>query len=175
MFAGGLFNTIDRGLGRFVGLLLIVGSFCLIALVAVTVVAVVARYFFNDPIFGIEDISTMALTVVVAAAVAYGGQHGAHVSVNVIGFFAGRKTTRMTDILARSLGSITIGIAAYALFTKGQCGFECGAFTANLEIHHNIFYYTLGVAMALYCLQLLVHLIIGIVHFNGEDPHEIAD
>lgn len=166
---------IDKGLGFLSGLLAFAGSVFLVLLVAVTVVAVFARYFLNDPIFGIEDVSSMVLTVVVAAAIAYGARHGAHVSVNVVGLFAGRGVTRFTDVAARLLGALVAGGAAYALFVKGSCGFKCGAFTPNIEIMHQPFYYALSIAMALYALQLIAHLAIGLVHFGGEDPNEISD
>lgn len=165
----------DKGLGLLSGLLAFFGSIFLVFLVAVTVVAVFARYFLNDPIFGIEDVSSMVLTVVVAASIAYGARHGAHVSVNVVGLFAGRRVTRLTDILVRVFGAIVVGGAAYALFVKGSCGFRCGAFTPNIEIMHQPFYYALSIAMALYALQLVAHLAIGLVHFGGKDPNEISD
>ena len=41
----------------------------LAVLVGFTVVAVFWRYALNDPIFGVEDVSTMALTIVVSAAI----------------------------------------------------------------------------------------------------------
>lgn len=173
--SSGLLTKADRGLGFLSGLLAFVGAVFLTLLVAVTVVAVFARYFLNDPIFGIEDVSSMILTVVVAAAVAYGARHGAHVSVNVLSLFAGRRITRVTDVLTRVFGVLVVGGAAYALFTKGSCGFRCGAFTPNLEIIHQPFYYILAIAMALYALQLVLHLLVGLMHFNSEDPNENSD
>ena len=77
----------QQQLGYLAGLFAIVGGLAIIALMLITVVAVFSRYILNDPIFGIEDVSTMALTIVVGAAVAYGAQHQVHVSVNIITSF----------------------------------------------------------------------------------------
>ena len=169
-------ETADKWLGRLAGLFAVFGAAAVVILVVVTVVAVFWRYVLNDPIFGIEDLSTMALTVVVAGAIAYGATRGAHVSVNVISYFVGRSVTRWTDLAVRLLGTATMGFAAYALAVKGSCGFECGAFTANLFIIHMPFYYTLSLGIAFYALLLAAHLIAGLMHFSAEtDPHETPD
>ena len=165
----------QRQLGYLAGLFAIAGGLAIIALMSITVVAVFWRYILNDPIFGIEDVSTMVLTVVVGAAVAYGAQHQAHVSVNIITVFFGRKVTRITDLLVRVSGLVIIAIAAYGLFSKGGCGLPCGAITNNLSIVHTPFYYFLGVGMAFYALLLLLHLLIGLVHWSGDDPNELRD
>ncbi len=169
-------NALDRLLGLLVGLLAVLGSAAVLFLAAVTVVAVFWRYILNDPIFGIEDLSSMGLAVVVAGAIAYGATRGAHVSVNVLTYFVGRPVTRFTDAFTRLLGAAAVGFAAYALAVKGSCGFECGAFTANLFITHQPFYFLLSAAMAAYAILLILHFVRGLVHFgDAADPHEIRD
>ena len=160
---------------RATGVLAVLGGASVFFLVGVTMTAVFARYVLNDPIYGIEDLSSMGLTVVVAGAVAYGAGKGSHVSVNVIGMVAGRETTRYTDVLARLLGIGIVSVATYALFTKGSCGLACGDITNNLSILHRPFYYLLGVAMASYALLLFLQLLIGFAHWSGEDPNADAD
>ena len=65
-------HQIDRQLGRLAGLFAVVGSLGIVILLGVTVVAVFWRYMLNAPIFGIEDISIVTLTLVAAGSVAYG-------------------------------------------------------------------------------------------------------
>ncbi|MCY3880366.1 MAG: TRAP transporter small permease [Rhodobacteraceae bacterium] len=166
------FAAIDVWLRRLTSLLAVGGGVALTGLVGVTVIAVFWRYVLNDPIYGIEDVSTMALTVVVAASVAFGAQRGAHVSVNVIRFVGGRRLTRVTDIVCRILGTSIVALAAYALFVKGSCGLPCGAITNNLSIVHTPFYYFLGLAMALYAGVILLQLVVGITAWEGADPNE---
>ncbi|MGR3344264.1 MAG: TRAP transporter small permease [Paracoccaceae bacterium] len=165
----------EKQLGHLAGLLAIVGGISVLALMAITMVGVFWRYVLNDPIFGIEDVSTMALTIVVAASVAYGAHHQSHVAVNIITMVAGRRVTRATDVLARALGATMLGIASYALFIKGGCGLPCGAITNNISIVHTPFYYVLSVAVASYGLLMLVHLLIGLAHWQGDDPNEAPD
>lgn len=166
---------LEKQLGRLVGLLAVVGSLAILLLLGITVVGVFWRYGLNDPIFGIEDVSTMALTVVVAAAVAFGARHRAHVGVNVITMVAGRSVTRWTDLLARILGTGMLAFATYALFKKGQCGFACGAMTNNLAIVHTPFYMMLSLAMGSFAVLMLLHLLIGLKHWHDEDPNEVKD
>jgi len=166
---------IDRGLGWLARGFAVAGGVALVVLMAVTVVSVFWRYVLNDPIFGIEDISTMTLTIVVACGVAYGAIHGAHISVNVLSMVAGRRATRVTDLLVRGLGAFIVGYAAWGLVEKGSCGLPCGAITSNLGIGHPPFYMVLALAMGSYAVLLATQFRIGLAHWRGEDPNEVAD
>ncbi|RMF35527.1 MAG: TRAP transporter small permease [Alphaproteobacteria bacterium] len=168
----GSYRWFDRQLGRLAGLFALAGSLAVAGLMLITVVAVIWRYFLNRPIFGIEDISVVTLTVMAAGAVAYGARHRAHVSVDVISHFAGRRIRRLTDLVMRLLALGILALATYALFDKA-CGAEKACITANFSIAHRPFYYGLGLAFGFYALQMLFELIGGILHFTGSDPHEL--
>ena len=165
----------ERGLRVLAGLFAVVGGIALAILAGVTVVGVFWRYVLRDPIFGIEDVATMALSVTTAGAIAWGAARGSHVSVNVIPWIGGRRLTRITDALARTITATILAIASIALVEKGSCGAACGAMTSNLSILHEPYYYALGAAMGLFAVIVLLHLLIGLLNWNGEDPNEIAD
>ena len=150
----------------------VVGGAALVVLLGVTVAEVFWRYVLNDSLLWAEDVSTMSLAVVVAAAVAYGAREGSHVCVNLIGRFAGRRVTRITDAVARLLGVAVAAVAAYALFVHGGCGLPCGAVTGSVSIPHTPFYYALGMSMAAYGLLLGSQLLLGLAVWNAEDPNE---
>lgn len=154
------------------GLLAVIGAVSIIGLMLITIAAVTWRYGLNNPIFGIEDLSVVTLTLVAGAAVAYGARHNAHVSVDVISYFFGRRVTRYTDTVMRVLAAAIAGLATYALF-GAACGIEKACITNNLSIEHRPFYYFLGVALGVYTLHLLLRLAIGLWHFSGDDPNEI--
>ncbi len=164
-------SSFDRLTGRIAGGFAIVGALGVTALMLITLVGVFWRYALNNPIFGIGDLSVMTLTIVAACAVAYGATKQAHVSVNVITFFFGRRVTRFTDVAMRLAAVFITGLASYALFTKA-CGFEKACITENLSLEHRNFYRFLGLGMAFYTFIFASHLVIGLRHFNGEDPHE---
>lgn len=149
-----------------------VGGIALAVLLAVTVAEVFWRYVLNDSLLWIEDVSTMSLALVVAAAIAHGAREGSHVCVNLIARVAGRRVTRMTDAVARLLGVAAATMAAYALFVHGSCGLPCGAVTGSVSIPHTPFYYVLGASLAIYGLLLASQLLLGLAVWNAEDPNE---
>ncbi|MDJ0631495.1 MAG: TRAP transporter small permease subunit [Rhodobacter sp.] len=170
-----LLATLDEQLGRLAGLFALAGAAGILVLLGVTVVAVFWRYVLNAPIFGIEDVSIVTLTVVAAGSVAYGGSKGAHVSINLLTYFWGRRVTRLTDAVMRFAVAAIALLAAYALVTKA-CGLEKACITSNLAIEHRVFFYVLAAAMGLYGVNVAVHLAIGLAHWNeARDPNEVED
>ncbi len=160
-------------LDRCATVLAVVGAVAIVLLVALTVTAVVFRYLLNDPIFGIDDLSQVGLSLAVAGSIAYGGRVGAHVHVDVLSMVGGRRVTRWADILVRAIGAFVVGLTAYALVEQGLCGTRCGHFTPNLAIPHLPFYMILAGAMAVYALVLVLELVIGLVHFRADrDPND---
>ncbi|SIO11209.1 TRAP transporter small permease [Vannielia litorea] len=162
---GRWFGTIANGFA-------VLGGVALFALMFITVVAVFWRYALRDPIFGIGDMSSLSLVVIVAAGVTYGAVHGAHISVDILSAVAGRRTKRLTDLLVRALSVAICGFAAWALAVKGACGLPCGAVTPNLGIVHTPFYYLLSAALAVMTALLLYQLLTGLRHWSGQDPNE---
>lgn len=168
-------DRLDEQLGRLAGLFAFAGAAGILMLLGVTVVAVFWRYILNAPIFGIEDLSIVTLTVVAAGSVCYGARKGAHISINIISFFFFRRTTRVTDTIMRVLVAGISFLAAYALVTKA-CGIEKACITSNLAIEHRPFFYVLAAAMALYGANVTVHLAMGLAHWNEpHDPNEARD
>jgi len=162
---------VERLLSLFSVVFLVIGAIAVVGLMGITLTAVAWRYFLNDPVFGIEDLSVVTLTFVAGAAVAFGARHNAHVSVDVISYIAGRKVKRYTDVLMRlCVLGITV-LSSYALFTKA-CGFKKACVTGNLSIEHRYFYYFLGISMGFYALHMLIQFLTGLAHFSGEDPNE---
>jgi len=154
-------------------LLAVIGGLATVAMVGVTVVAVFYRYVLNDPLFGVNDIATMLLTVCVAGSICYGSRVGANVHVDVLGMLGGRRITRYTDIVVRLLGAGIVGLTAYALFKQSLCGAMCGYFTPNLAISQQPFYWIMVAGMATYAAVLVLELIIGVLRIGDDrDPHE---
>lgn len=159
----------DRQLGLLAGLLAWIGAAGIVALMVVTAVAVFWRYALNNPIYGIEDLSIIALTLVAGGAVAYGGRRGAHVSVDIISMTAKPGLLRVTGAVMRVLSLAILGLATWALYDKA-CGIEKACVTSNFSVEHRPFYYFLGVCIGVYALQTLVDLLSGI--FGPDDPSE---
>ncbi len=159
----------------------IAGGAALLLLLGVTVAEVVARHLLGFSLLGAEDLATMCLTVFVAGAVVCAAREGGHVSVDLIGRFAGGRLTRATDVLSRLVGTGAAAAASAALFAKGGCGVECGEVTGSLAIVHTPFYYALALSMATLSLLLASRIIRGpAARGEGDsrdeaDPHREAD
>ena len=168
-------NRTDRWLDSCAIGFAVLGSIGVMALMIVTLVAVVWRYGFNAPIIGIGDLSVVMLSIVAAASVVYSARNNSHVSVNIIGYFFERKVTRFTDLIMRILTVGILGVAGYALFKKA-CGFEKACITENLSLQHWPYYYVLSIALGFYCCHIFVQLIQGLRRFNAQfDPNEMGD
>lgn len=165
-------NTIPR-IPQLIGFaLVIIGAVGILVMLGVTVVSVFWRYVLSDPIFGLQDVTSMTSAVVVACAVSYGAVTNGHITVNIIPSHFGRKIRRLTDLVARASGAIILGLASYSLIKKGGCGLPCGQITSNLSIGHGPFYMVLAASMALFCLVLIIHIIVGLRNWRGDDPNE---
>jgi len=162
---------IERVLGQLALTLAIVGSLSAAALALVTIIAVFWRYILKNPIFGIEDLSVLLLTVVAAAAVAYGTGKGAHVSVDVIKHIFGRSVTRWTDALMRLLAAMICALASFALVDRA-CGIEKACITENLSVEHAPFYYILSLAMAVMAATYAVQCLMGLTDRSKAHQNE---
>jgi len=163
----------DRLIGRLATVLAVIGGLGIAGLVVITLVAVLWRYGFNDPIFGISDLSVATLTIVAGAAVADGARHGAHVSVNLLAHVADRRLLRWSDAVMRLATAAITGLATWGLFTKA-CGMEKACITSNFSIEHWPFYWFLGLSLGLYTFHVLVQLFTWLWHFRGADPNELS-
>lgn len=171
-----MLKALEKAVAFLAAVAAIIGGMALAFLTGVTVISVFWRYALRDPIFGIEDLSTMSLVVLVACAIVWSATRGGHVSVDLLGWFIGRKGMRFTDVLARGLSCGMLLVASYALFKKGACGMPCGAMTSNLSIIHTPYYYALGIAMAIFGALMALQLVAGLMAWNtAKDPNPIGD
>ncbi len=149
----------EQQLNRMARLFAAMGGIAIFCLMGINIVAIFSRYILNDPIFGVEDLLAVNLTVFVATAIVFGGASQSNISINVIKFFAKGTSLRLTDFVAQSLELLIVGYVTYSLFSIGSCGFACGAITSNLSIVHTPFYYLLATAMGFYWLVILINLL----------------
>jgi len=169
-----MLERFDKLLSQLSSGIAIVGAIGIVALMLITGVAVFWRYVVNDPIFGISDLSVLTLSIVAGTSVCFGARNNSHVSVNVISYFFGRKVTRVTDVIMRTLTLAMLLVASYALIDKA-CGFDKACITDNLSIEHRPFFYVLSACMLIYAANIAWQLLVGLKHFGGDDPNEPAD
>lgn len=162
-------------LDRFAWVFLGIGAIGVTFLMLLTVVGVFWRYVLVNPIFGLQDVSSMTAAVVAACAVAYGATKNSHITVNIMPKHFNRGVRRITDVFARGTGAVILLLAAEALYKKGGCGLPCGNITSNLGLPHGPFYYVLSAALSFFALYLTVQLLVGLSHWRRKDPNEVLE
>ena len=147
------------------------GGVAVAGLAALIVVAVVFRYVFNSPIFGVDDFNQILLVFTVAFSVGYSGRTGGQVAVEILGVVSGPTITRWTDIVVKAAGCAMTCVLVWMLIESGNNAARYGETTLSLEITLQPFFWTLAFGMALYGLVLLAETAALI---SGRDPDEAA-
>lgn len=136
----------------------VLGICAVCVLAVVTLISVFWRYVLNDPIFSIEDISTMALTILVASAITYAGREGAHLSVDLLPKTKSPTINRWHVFGIKLFSLIAALLICFSLFKAGLCGSDCGLITANLGISHAPFYFFFAFSFFIYATFVLKEL-----------------
>jgi len=161
---------------RVVGSVVYIGVAAVILMAILTGVGIFYRYFLNSPVSWIGEVGGLALSISVAASVAYGARRGAHVAVDVLNMVGGRGVTRWTDIIVRVLGIAMVCFLCYALWKNGMCNILCAFTTSSLGLSHEYFYYALSIGFGLFGVVLLFELVVGLMNFSAPiDPSEKAN
>ena len=102
---------LDNWADRLIRLSALFGTICLVAEVVVILIDVVGRYF-GSPLRGAQDISTMAMVVLVFGGMALCDRMGGHISVDLFETSMPGWMVRAGDVLSALLGAaIFLGIA----------------------------------------------------------------
>lgn len=135
--------------------LAIAGGVVLMGMVLLTVVDVGLRKF-HEPIFGRQNISELALLVVVFFAVPYCGRVKGHVSVDLIGNIAGPRFLRVTDILVNLIGAGIFAVLAWRALIAAEHAIEIERVSNLLAIPHWPFYYVIALGSTLYAIVQII-------------------
>ena len=166
------FPIIDKIHGYIATAFVCLGSVGLITLLLSEMTGVIWNYFFNSPIVGIQDISSLSLVVVVCSSMYYCGSQYAHIRVNLISKNLPETLISTLNISAQTISAIISFIASYALFMNGRCGLECGANTDNLYISHAPFYMLMALMMALYGSHFFTLSVQNIIYYFSSPAKE---
>lgn len=147
---------------RAVRFMAIAGGLVLIFMVCVTVVDVFLRKFFNAPMFGTQDVSMMALILVVFFGMAYCARVGGHVAVDLING-ANPKLLRITDIFINLLGTFVVGALAVRAGVETYRDFIGVRATNLLPIPYWPFEAAISFCSGLFALVLLYNAYLAIM------------
>jgi TRAP-type C4-dicarboxylate transport system permease small subunit len=132
----------------------------LLGLMALTVVDVTLRYYFNAPLVGARDAAKLMLLVMVALSVAYSARTGGQV---VIEFFSRRMGPRLaawTEAGSRIAVLAMLAVLSRQLWRSGREAAGFGEASQAMGIPYGPFYALLALGMLLYLLVVLVELLL---------------
>ena len=151
--------------------LAIAGGVVLIAMVLLTVVDVGLRKF-HEPIFGRQNISELALLVVVFFAIAYCGRVKGHVSVDLIANIAGPRLLRVTDVLVNLIGAGVFGVLTWRALIAAEHAIEIERVSNLLAIPHWPFYYVIALGSTLYAIVQIIDAARAFAGRNADPSHD---
>lgn len=135
------------------------GGLVLLIMLALTVVDVGGRYFFNWPVYGSLDLYGVLLASVVAVCIPYGQRTGAHVSADLFAALASPGVDRAITVVVRTLCAMIAGVWACYLYFAGNTAALLEESTQLLGIPFQPIYYILAIGIGIYALALLAEAI----------------
>ncbi len=147
-------DRVARGLALAAGIILI-------GIVLLTVADVILRKLFNAPIFGRQNVSELALLVVVFLAMAYCGRNRGHVSVDLIAGLVPRHWLRYSDGLVDLIGAAVFLVLAWRAVEASVQAIEMGRTSNLLAIPHWPFYLVIALGAFLYAIVQMIDAVRG--------------
>lgn len=139
---------------RLVRRLALLGGGILLAMVGLTVADVALRKLANAPIFGAQNISELALLVVVFAAIPYCGRTKGHVAIDLVGGVSPR-VLRITDTLVNLVGAAVFVVLTWRAVRAAEQAMEVGRVSNLLAIPHWPFYGVIALGAVVYAVVQL--------------------
>ncbi len=130
------------------------GALALTAMMLLTVVDVIGR-FFKHPIFGSVELVGFLSVIVVAAALPYTYKKDGHVGVEILVRLLPEKAQVLTDIFTRSLSLILFCIITWQMFLYAGDMRETGEVSMNLEFPIYYIIYALAVGILIFSVTIL--------------------
>lgn len=127
-----------------IGLSAAIGALGLLTALCVILVDVVGRAF-SAPLYGSQDLTTMAMVILVFGAMALCDRNGGHLSVDLLEPRFPRRLNRFIDIMAALLGAVIFLGLAWAVNESAKLSVMLNLSTNLLELPKAWFQYALSV------------------------------
>ena len=147
-------NNISKALDKFSGLLKIIGATALTAMMLLTVVDVIGR-FFKHPIFGSVELVGFLATIVVAAALPYTYKVEGHVGVEILVRLLSKKAQIIIDIFTGILSLFLFYLVTWQMFLYAKDIQETGEVSMNLEFPIYYIVYLLAFGLLVFSVTII--------------------
>ena len=151
---GYFMSIISRALNKFSELLKIIGAVAITAMMVLTVVDVIGR-FFKYPIFGSVELIGFLATIIVAAALPYTYKVDGHVGVEILVRLLSKKTQLIIDLFTRTLSLILFSLVTWQMFLYAKDIHKTGEVSMNLEFPIYYIIYLLAFGLLIFSITIL--------------------
>ena len=146
-------DQFDRVVAPALGVL---AAIVLFAMMTLTCVDVVGRYFFDRPIFGGFELTEMALAAMIFLGLPLVTLRNEHITVDVLDSITPDWLFRLQHIVACLIGMLSTGYLAWRLWLRANTLYMGGETTAQLKIKLGYLAYSMSILMALTAVALFV-------------------
>ncbi|WP_024335816.1 TRAP transporter small permease [Desulfotignum balticum] len=147
-------RVISQALNKFSDLLKLIGAVALTAMMMLTVVDVIGR-FFKSPIFGSVELVGFLATIIVAAALPYTYKMDGHVGVEILVRLLPEKTQVGIDILTRTLTFVLFLLITWQMFLYAEDIQHTGEVSMNLEFPIYYIVYLLSFGLLIFTVMIV--------------------
>ena len=128
----------------------------LFAMMTLTCVDVIGRYFFSRPIFGGFELTEMMLAAMIFLGLPLVTLRNEHITVDVLDPVTPDWLFRVQHIVACAIGMLSTGYLAWRLWMRATTLYTAGETTAQLKIKLGYLAYSMSLLMALTAVALFV-------------------
>ncbi|MFZ2099469.1 MAG: TRAP transporter small permease [Oricola sp.] len=143
---------------RLISLSALVGSIGLVVEVAVILVDVVGRYF-GSPLKGAQDISQMAMVIVVFGGMALCDKLGGHIAVDLFEKSFPDWLNRLSDFLSAMIGALIFGGIAWTIYTSSKLSLMLNLATNVIYLPKAYFQWAICVFAAITAFAMILRAI----------------
>jgi TRAP-type C4-dicarboxylate transport system permease small subunit len=136
----------------------IAGAFCLAAMMLITCVDVVGR-FFNTPILGAVEFVGFFATLTTAFALPYTHQMDAHIGVELLVNTLTQKTQQIINLITRVVSFFLFGIVTWRMAVYANTIHQSGEVSMTLKLPEYIIMYIIAVCFLIFTLILMLDVI----------------
>ena len=133
-----------------------VAAAVLFAMMLLTCVDVVGRYFLSRPVFGAFEITEMLLAALIFAGLPLVTLRNEHVTIDVLDPITPEWAYRIQHVVACMLGALATGYLAWRLWIRAASLDAAGETTAQLKFKLAYLTYAMSILMALTAVALLL-------------------
>ncbi|WP_425051545.1 TRAP transporter small permease [Psychromarinibacter sp. S121] len=149
-----------------IGLSAILGTLGLLAELVVILIDVIGRAF-GAPLYGSQDVTTMAMVILVFGAMALCDRNGGHISVDLLEHRFPNWLNRVFDVAAALIGAVIFAGLAWAVLESAKLSVMLNLSTNLIKLPKAWFQYALSAFAVITALGMLLRAVE--LTFTGRD------